>query len=924
MTNTKKKDNRYSMLKFTLKEVRKKKFDIPKLDHNNIPGLKISEFQKRIVKEDFSLIIDQLKIHSGEGVDSDRRYMDELIAVEAPNDKLVGFDELMDNGFKYDGIRYVYIGGSSSKARVGVSVFIKEDLYEPIWSRTLLGLEVDHDVVIPKFEAYRNLVFSSCIPLREKMPYIIIVDEYKKVIPNQLIRYAVEEECPYTCKETNEVKTTTQRVIKEGYKDVEISPFDGMGVHTRKLGELFAKIKGLDYVPLLLQPRGQNIKGISCEVNFKKKYKDDGITRIKDVYGKWHNVEDIDAIWNTSMFKGHGFYSEKFKDRPTEVWNEYLKLIDEYQYTLGISKYSHHIKNMTKASRMNFQFLQVLDLWNPKYIDYVEKNVVEEYGILDESNFGKMLNLGRETFDMYEKIFRGDKFTTLKFLGYGDKEVFTDNSVYESAIMINEDMMRDPAVRNSITSKLNKAIKQTKYGKIFVDGMYHVAIGDLIGYLEFCAGQEVVGCLKAGEFYSDIMPRKKLASFRAPLIDQSEVNIVQNVHNEQIRKYLSNYVDQDFVMVNMYDISMPQQGGFDLDGDILFLTDNELIIKAKINSLIVVDMEDKRAAKKLPYTRENIIKAAKLSRDSKIGEITNLATSFSNRYPLNQEQKERNDNIVSKLRLTQGKEIDYQKTGFRWSIERYVKKLGEQIPYYLLYRYPDKMNKYTRQMNENRIIKEKNEQIKLQNEGLPEDKKQKLFTYITTIAYKSASPLNELCHYVEAWEKKMTYDKYSDINDVQEIREHKKLLLDPSVKVDSRVLRRKIKMIIEKYSMEKKKVFNEYEAISKPNDDQRKERAKQISDVIAACEKELKELNVEGSELDFDTLANYCIDVCYSSLSFDKSLCWSIFGETILSNLRMNSPKDKAVNYEIVESPESSSNTYKFLGRYYTMSKKGD
>ena len=47
------------------------------------------------------------------------------------------------------------------------------------------------------------------------------------------------------------------------------------------------------------------IKGYSVYVPFREILKEWGYEFITDIYGCKHNIEDIDCIWNISMFKGH-------------------------------------------------------------------------------------------------------------------------------------------------------------------------------------------------------------------------------------------------------------------------------------------------------------------------------------------------------------------------------------------------------------------------------------------------------------------------------------------------------------------------------------------------------------------------------------------------------------------------------------------
>jgi hypothetical protein len=72
-------------------------------------------------------------------------------------------------------------------------------------------------------------------------------------------------------------------------------------------------------------------------------------------------------------------------------------------------------------------------------------------------------------------------------------------------------------------------------------------------------------------------------------------------------KYLSHFENRDIVMINMYDLTMQQQGGMDEDGDAVFLSNDEILLDSKIDKPIVVDIEDKKSSGKVAYNVENIV-----------------------------------------------------------------------------------------------------------------------------------------------------------------------------------------------------------------------------------------------------------------------------------------------------------------------------
>lgn len=67
-----------------------------------------------------------------------------------------------------------------------------------------------------------------------------------------------------------------------------------------------------------------------------------------------------------------------------------------------------------------------------------------------------------------------------------------------------------------------------------------------------------------------------------------------------------------------------------------------------------MDVEDKVTAKAKPYTKENIIEYEVMTRDNRIGEITNVATSIENRYVTDEDIKDLYSNYSSLLRIFQG------------------------------------------------------------------------------------------------------------------------------------------------------------------------------------------------------------------------------------------------------------------------------
>ena len=632
----------YTLVKIPIKEIIAQDYDV-KIDRE-------TEIDNEyLIAQGDSLLFNQIERLRGEF----SSHINEIILVEAKKNPKTEekLRYILDNGFTYNGTHYSRFGKSASQGKEGITAFICDEIFDELYMITQMDIPID-ECVISKYEAQRCLPFSSCTLIHDYMPNIVIIGEYEKTLKNQLIKYVVERKKEFVDKETGKKKKYNAREIEEGYKDLKLSPFDGCGCHEYEcMCNVSAQLE-LDYNAVGVQVRLPFIKGYSVYVPFRKILKEWGYEYITDIYGNEHHIDTVDCIWNISMFKGHKLFKDKYG---SNAWVEYMNTVNKYQYKLGISKYSHHIKNLNKYTRMNFQYLQCLDLWNQKYIDCFENKNMLDYDILNENNDGKIIELAKYTTNLFEKIIKGEKFYTYKFMGINNTDEYEPESKYLEAALVNDVMLRDPAIKQFIYRKLKKSIDEAKVGKIYCSGFYHTGVGDMIGYLQYAVGLEPLGCLGERELYSGNFDSGDIISFRSPLVDSSEVNKIKIVHNDLTSKWFSHFREQDVVMFNMYDISAPQQGGADFDGDIFYLCNEPIVIDSKIDKNIILDIEDKVTAKAKEYNKENLIEYEVMTRDNRIGEITNVATSIENKYTTNEEVKELYSNYSSLLRIFQGK-----------------------------------------------------------------------------------------------------------------------------------------------------------------------------------------------------------------------------------------------------------------------------
>lgn len=866
----------YTLVKVPIKEIIDQ-------DYNVVIDRDTEIKNEYLITQGTSLLFDQIERLRGKF----SSHINEVILIVAKkNPKQEEYlRHILNNGFTYNGTHYSRFGKSASQGKDGITAFVCDEIFDELYKITQMDIEVE-ECVISKYEAQRCLPFSSCALIHNYMPNIIIIGEYEKTLENQLIKYVIERKREFIDKDTGKKKTYNAREIEEGYKDLKLSPFDGCGCHEYEFTKNISEQLELDYETAGVQVRLPFIKGYSVYVPFRKILKEWGYEYITDIYGNKYHIDDVDCIWNISMFKGHKLFKDKYG---SNAWIEYMNTVNKYQYKLGISKYSHHIKNLNKYTRMNFQYLQCLDLWNPKYIDCFENKSMLDYDILNPNNDGKVIELAKYSTSLFEEIIKGNKFYTYKFMGINNTEDYEPESKYLEAALVNDVMLKDPAVKQFIYRKLKKSIDEAKVGKIYCSGFYHTGVGDMIGYLQYAVGLEPIGCLKERELHSGNFDSGDIVSFRSPLVDPSEVNKIKIAHNELTNKWFGHFKNQDIVMFNMYDISAPQQGGADYDGDIFFLCNEPVVINSKIDKHIILDIEDKVTAKPKKYNKENIVEYEVMTRDNRIGEITNVATSIENKYTTNEEIKELYSNYSSLLRIFQGKEIDFLKTGTRWQMSSGLRKHLKQLPYFLLYNYPKKLKTYNNLKEKNKAIESKEDKLRLN-------------------AYHSPSPMNELCDYICTWEKKnIMWD-----NNLRDLIDTRVLIVNNDLDLSDKKVIKIVRRYINNYAEEIRKHLEMHKDNMAKNTNDYHTTYYFTMDLLV---KKFKEDLSKELGLDEETVANYVIKTSYNNFSISKSFAWSAYADYIIKNLKNNSNPKR--NISIVEVPYKTNDSYEYLGKFY-------
>jgi hypothetical protein len=609
-------------------------------------------------------------------------------------------ERIVRQGFQLPEGNVVMSERSASMNRTGILSFVSADIAEELDKRIRMDMPMTK-TVLSKYYAYRGLMLSACHLFEGWRPKIIIVPDLERVIPNQHIKFAEDRTTQFIDKEGRE-REWTQKEIAEGYRDITINAFDGCGIHhpeigrqiramlkaeadgnDRKAGRRVSEDKHQEPVTTFIL-RAPYLKGLSLEMDYETFFKERGVDHVVDVWGVSHDFSEPMMIMTESMYKGKKYFK---RDGTYHDWELYWKAFEQYEHCLGIAKWNFTLEEEPLWTRGNYQILQDLDL-----------------------PYDEFRSLADFTVEWAEQIINGDPLHTYCFLGLMADGSSPQNN-YTKAILKNPEMLKENGIRNYLIGLLEKYKDDMKCGKIYLPGTFKFLAPDLIMLMEHIGGLEPVGVLEEDEFFGFDRRGPYLGERlleRNPHICKSEHTILTGVTSPLLEKYCGHLVN--VTMVNCKSITPQRLNGADFDGDLCLTLNCPTMMKGvHRDAAIVIDIEDKITVEPEEDTFENRLKITMRTLSSKIGEISNYATSYHNRTPRTEEQRKIYESYIDLLSIANGKEIDKAKTGVNYSVPRHIAKYGKTLPYFMQYASPyyKTLKKFNNaQSNMNRLCKD--------------------------------------------------------------------------------------------------------------------------------------------------------------------------------------------------------------------------
>lgn len=786
-------------------------------------------------------------------------------------------------GFSINGINYKRLLGTNGGIKNETIVFVSERVHDELARRIDNGRNPNKALVTAKLEAYKALTCSASTPV--SMPNgILVVNDCETKFLSDII---------YLTDECDGEPIMEERKAQE----ITLDASDGFGTMMPSLAERWSEELGLDYVVSGVNTRFSFEKGMVFtfdHVDFAKKIAGEKYI-VKDAWGNDVDVRNVELILTTSMVKLWDSYNS---------CEEYVRTSIENGYTFGIPKTCPKV--LENERTLNYQFIQSYDM--------------------DDDDIEELIS---PTMQEIKDVLGGDWRKTILFLkgsGLNEDNIERLDNDIAKALMIDKRMIDDPFIQSAIYQSIRNRINEAKVGVLKVHGNYSIVSGDPFALCQSIFGLKVTGLLKSGEIYNQYwadIGSEKLACYRAPMTCHNNIRLVHPASNDEVR-YWYRYM-KTCTIFNAWDTASAALNGMDYDGDLVMLTDNDVLVR-KLKPQPALMCAQRKAEKRIS-TDEDFIRSNIESFGNDIGQTTNWITSmFEVRSHFNPESKEykelsyriRCGQLYQQNAIDKAKGIICKPMPKSWHDRHTVNKIedddtkrfyrsivADKKPYFMRYIYPSLMkqyNTYIKNTNRNALREFQmtvDEMMSMPFENLSERQRDFLryYSYRMPVGVGNCI-MNKICRRFE-----QEFDGH--------IGRH-----NASVKFDYTIMKSgneystsqfyAVKRLYEDYNkrLQNYMVFADYERVDEC--DSIFEISTMNSDFRRECS------SVCPNE---QTLCDIILDICYSKNS-TKKFAWSMCGETIINNLL--SKNNFAISFPVIDANGDIS----YSGEQYSLKTK--
>lgn len=778
------------------------------------------------------------------------------------------YSYIFENGLKLNDKIFRRFMCGSGQGRKNKVLFVDEETVKRIKPVLENGYDKSIEMNISKINAYFGLYSSNAITVSNLN--VCVVKDFEVKLTKKI-------DYIFQGKEKNWVKPIEL--------PIQFKPHDGMGTITVEGAKKWAKEIGIiDYVPAQFGIRNSYIKGMAATFDMKEfislNVKGDNFW-ITDAWNNKVDARNIDLFLTTSQFKLWKNYKS---------WDDFVNNCEKNKLTWGVSRVSP--KNDNHYCFANYQYLQSLKM-NDSDIKEVCKTHI----------------------DWIKGVIGADiSHTLLYLLGKGInnlKSIDEIQNTYIKALILNQNMIKDPYIKNKIYNSIRKKIKGSYSGKILIEGNYQTMVSDIYGLAEHIFKLPVKGLLNDGEHYSAYWNSKKITKVdacRSPLTHYSEHNILNLQDNEKINKWFK--YQNSGIIYSMWGCDTITHADSDFDLDLVCTTSNPTFLKCVMKDTLPITYKKKPTPVTI-VTDVALFNADLMSFDNDIGVITNYSTSMYSMLPYFREGSKKHNLLLDRLKITrmlQGNSIDKAKgievkdVPSEWlkyqeilptdsQKTKNAKRLLNKIvinkkPYFMSWVYPKLRNQYKDYIGKADLYCKTIFGLSLEDlkKKRPKTKEEKIFFKLHNKYMPlnlSNCVMNKLSWYMES----VGFDIKKDLKN-DNIDEIINLLTDSSIVKNEEIFNQ----ILELYSdyINQKKLHAKI-GYSKNYKDKHDEDDFEDLTIFNNSFKE-KAYSICSNS---DELVNYVVEITYKlNPSKNKDFLWDVFGDDLLSNLIKNKPSE--------------------------------
>lgn len=619
----------YNKMINNLKDSLCNQFEITKKDNVQRELIKETINDRKIVSVFSSSLTRALKCGKGE-VNKD------IMVVQAYFFQVL--EDLIKNGFTYNGEKYICFTASAGQIRLKKTVFIKESIWNDIEKTITCGLTLDRinekgGMNVNKYLAYLALCNSATeiwdgFDIRKS----IVVDDFETMV-EAWVDYIDDKD--YS--------------VKREFKSIPIPHMDGCGIKTSGKN----KMVRLPYV-----------KGLMGVIDYIKLCKEWGIKPIvKDIYGKEYNIidDDIQFIFTKSQFKMWKYF---------DSWQEYQDNFEKYGCE---ACYCNEEEEDIPDAKINYQMLQTL-------FDMKQ----DEINKLCEKTNEEIRQLGK------------DKDVMLRVLGVGGNNL----NHMQKALSIYPELLNDPYNKEIMKDTKASLIKQGRAGKLKINGKFTFILPDLYAFCEwlFKGIESPKGLLQDEEVYCNLYPNApKLDCLRSPHL-YVEHPVRKNVACDKKRvKVISKWFTTKALYTSIHDV-ISKILQFDVDGDKALVVEEPVIIdvvERENEEYDIVPLYYNMSKAPAQLIDRNAIYEGLISayKSGNIGLYSNNISKIYNSSDMvsgNKEKRKKALHTIKLLCMENNFVIDSAKTLYvpirpQWAKEQITEYTNHKLPHYFVY-----------------------------------------------------------------------------------------------------------------------------------------------------------------------------------------------------------------------------------------------